>query len=78
MQIPSNELSFSRTTDQLLEVGLRQMREENERLWAENKRLKEENNILSIKEKQWNTSHRHSQPSPCGSASSGAPSLGQA
>ena len=32
---------FTRTHDVVLEMGLRQMREENESLWVENRRLKD-------------------------------------
>lgn len=38
---------FSRTHDVILEMGLRQMREENESLWVENRRLKDKVRTLS-------------------------------
>ena len=37
---------FHRTHDVVLEMGLRQMREENESLWVENRRLKDKIRIL--------------------------------
>lgn len=38
---------FTRTHDVILEMGLRQMREENESLWVENRRLKDKIRILN-------------------------------
>lgn len=45
---------FTDMTAQLLESGLSQMREANERLWSENRRLREENHAikLALKEAQ--------------------------
>jgi hypothetical protein len=45
---------FTRMTEQLLEDGLSQMREANEKLWSENHRLREENHAikLALKEAQ--------------------------
>jgi hypothetical protein len=52
MDRPKNETHFDRAVDQILEVGLRQMREENERLWSENRQLRESLETLrSITEK---------------------------
>lgn len=38
---------FTRTHDVILEMGLRQMREENESLWVENRRLKDKLRVLN-------------------------------
>lgn len=38
---------FTRTHDVILEMGLRQMREENESLWVENRRLKDKIRTLN-------------------------------
>jgi len=48
---------FSNMTEQLLESGLSQMREANEKLWSENRRLREENHAikLALKEAQNHT-----------------------
>ena len=45
---------FTDKTAQLLESGLSQMREANEQLWSENRRLREENRAikLALKEAQ--------------------------
>lgn len=45
---------FTDRTAQLLESGLSQMREANEQLWSENRRLREENHAikLALKEAQ--------------------------
>ena len=45
---------FTDRTAQLLESGLSQMREANEQLWSENRRLREENRAikLALKEAQ--------------------------
>jgi FtsZ-binding cell division protein ZapB len=75
MSNPINECSFSRAVDQILEIGLRQMREENERLWSENRKLREENNILRIKENTWKQPHHYYQPLPCGQSLEASASL---
>ena len=48
---------FTDMTAQLLESGLSQMREANEKLWSENRRLREENHAikLALKEAQNHT-----------------------
>jgi hypothetical protein len=38
---------FNKTHDVILEMGLRQMREENESLWCENRRLKDKLRVLN-------------------------------
>lgn len=75
MSRPTNESNFTRAVDQILEIGLRQMREENERLWSENRKLREENHILRVKENTWKQSHHYSQTLPCGSSLEASPSL---